>query len=294
MKSVSFINFESKSPDWYKNMSQIPYQEKDEKNLLNTKRIRDEEIFLTHNVLEFYKSKVGKEIEEFMSMFQEKNILKENEISFENDERYFIKKIKEEKSILRAFYPDYYLFTKVKEDLLKDYLKGIDFSIQTRSEERLPDFLQKHYIRVNFKRTFMNRYLLIALNKLLKEAGFITFFTKFPQSFAINVAKDKCKIIMNMRLKDIFRTKELYEDIDNTNFKHNSDLVDEIEKEGNLELNMILSRKLRGLFEEYVNSEEFAKELNRLKYEKKKDEYYIKKYVYLAKSFVEFCMNSEE
>ena len=294
MKSVSFINFESKSTDWYKNMSQIPYQEKDEKNLLNIKRIRDEEIFLTHNVLEFYKSKAEKEIEEFMSMFQEKNILKEDEISFENDERYFIKKIKEEKSILRAFYPDYYLFTKVKEDLLKDYLKGIDFSIQTRSEERLPDFLQKHYIRVNFKRTFMNRYLLIALNKLLKEAGFITFFTKFPQSFAINVAKDKCKIIMNMRLKDIFRTKELYEDIDNTNFKHNSDLVDEIEKEGNLELNMILSRKLRGLFEEYVNSEEFAKELNRLKYEKKKDEYYIKKYVYLAKSFVEFCMNSEE
>ena len=294
MKSVSFINFESKSPDWYKNMSQIPYQEKDEKNLLNIKRIRDEEIFLTHNVLEFYKSKAEKEIEEFMSMFQEKNILKEDEISFENDERYFIKKIKEEKSILRAFYPDYYLFTKVKEDLLKDYLKGIDFSIQTRSEERLPDFLQKHYIRVNFKRTFMNRYLLIALNKLLKEAGFVTFFTKFPQSFAINVAKDKCKIIMNMRLKDIFRTKELYEDIDNTNFKHNSDLVDEIEKEGNLELNMILSRKLRGLFEEYVNSEEFAKELNRLKYEKKKDEYYIKKYVYLAKSFVEFCMNSEE
>ena len=101
---------------------------------------------------------------------------------------------------------------------------------------------------------------------------------------------------MNMRLKEIFRARELYEGIDNTNFEHNLVVVDEIEKEGNAELNMILNRKLRCLFEEYIDSEEFGKvELNRLKKsKKKKDEYYLKKYVFLAKQLIEFCMSDDE
>ena len=216
--------------------------------------------------------------------------------SCEDGPRNLNKKIKEEKSLFKVFYPELYLFTKATEDLLKDYLKGVDFSIKTRSEERLPNYLQKHYIRVNIKRTFMNTYLLIALNKLLEEAGFNVFFEKFPQSFANNVTKEKCKILMNMRLKEIFRARDLYEDIDNTNFEHNLKIVDEIEKEGNPELNMILNRKLRCLFEEYVDSEEFGiVELNRLKKSKvEKDEYYLKKYVFLAKHFIEFCMSDDE
>ena len=96
-----------------------------------------------------------------------------------------------------------------------------------------------------------------------------------------------------MRLKEIFKAKELYEDTDNSNYLHNLKIVDEIEKKGNPELNMILNRKLCCLFKEYINSEEFGKiELNRLK--KKKDEYYIKKYVYLAKEFIEFIFSTEK
>ena len=290
-----FINFEPKLTDRYKIISPIPYPEKCKKKLLTKKRIRDKEFVLVNMEKEFYKSKaeeVNKAFKSIFPMFQEKNILEE-EISFEDDERYFIKKIKEEKSLLRAFYPDYYLFTKTKEDLIKDYLKGIDFSIKTRSEERLPNFLQKHYIRVNLKRTFMNRYLINALNKLLKEAGFKIYFTKFPQNLANNMTKKKCKILMNMRLKDIFEAKELYEGNYNKNYNHNSKLVYEIEKKGKPELIMILNRKLRNLFEEYLNSEEFGKiELNRLKSSNiRLDEYYIKKYVYLAKFFIGFCEN---
>ena len=58
---------------------------------------------------------------------------------------------------------------------------------------------------------------------------------------------------------------------------------------------MIINRKFRCLFEEYINSEEFGNvELTRLKFEKKKDDYYLKKYVYLAKHFIEFCMTDRE
>ena len=298
MTHYFFINFDTKSNDLYKNISRIPYPAKVGKKFLTKKRCRDEEFFLTHLEKDFYKSKTEEVNEAFKSifpMFPQKNILEEEEISFEDDERYFIKKIKEEKSLLKAFYPDYYLFAKAKEDLLKDYLKGIDFSIITRSEERLPNFLQKYYIRVNIKRTFMNTYLLTGLNQLLKDAGFITYFEKFPQSFANNVTIDKCKILMDMRLKEIFRAKELYKNICKKNYEHNVKIVDEIEKRGNPELNIILNRKFYCLFEEYINSEEFGKvELNRLKMEKKKNEYYLKKYVYLAKQFIEFCMTDRE
>ena len=141
----------------------------------------------------------------------------------------------------------------------------------------------------------MNKYLINALNKLLKEAGFFIYFTKFPQKLANNMTKEKCKILMNMRLKEIFRAKELYEDIDNANYKHNLRIVEEIEKRGNPELNMILNRKFRCLLEEYLNSEEFGKiELFRLKKLKnKKDEYYLKKYIYLAQHFIEFCFQKK-
>ena len=159
--------------------------------------------------------------------------------------------------------------------------------------KRLPNFKQKHYIRVNIKRIFMNRYLLKSFNAKLKKNGFYVYFEKFPQRLAINVSKDLNKTLMNMRLKEIFRAKELYEDRDKLKYQHNLKIVEEIEKKGNPELNMILNRKLCCLFEEYLNSEEFGKiELNRLKRAKITDkDYYIKKYVYLATNFNKFCQN---
>jgi len=159
--------------------------------------------------------------------------------------------------------------------------------------KRLPNFKQKHYIRVNIKRIFMNRYLLKSFNAKLKKNGFYVYFEKFPQRLAINVSKDLNKTLMNMRLKEIFRAKELYEDRDKLKYQHNLKIVEEIEKKGNPELNMILNRKLCCLFEEYLNSEEFGKiELNRLKRAKITDkDYYIKKYVYLATNFNKFFQN---
>ena len=190
-------------------------------------------------------------------------------------------------------FPENHLFTEAKQDLLKPYLRGNDFSLHIWSTQGLPKFNQNYYIRVKIKRTFMNKYLINALNKLLKEAGFKIYLEKFSQSFANNINKEKCKILMDMRLKEIFRTKEIYGDIDNNNYKHNLKIVNEIEKKGNPELNMIFNRKLCCLFEEYLNSEEFGIiELNKLKNEK--DDYYIGKYVYLAKHFIEFLFSSEK
>ena len=218
-------------------------------------------------------------------------LLSEDEIIFENDERYFIKNSKKESGLFKVINPKIALFKKAKENSLQAYLTGIDFSKKIRSSEKLPNFKQKHYIRVSIKRNFMNNYLLIALDKKLEEAGFNISFEKFPQSIVVNVAKDFNNNLMNMKLKDIFKNEDLYNIEDRTNFELNLKIVDKIEKEGNPELNMILNRKFRCLFEEYLNSEEFGiDEINRLKNSKvEKDEYYIEKYIFLAQHFIEFC-----
>ena len=299
----AYISFEidSKSTDFDIDTNEISYPKKDQKNFLSKKRFQKKEEDpnqMSKNVEELIKEKLSNSFEidqvteSFMANFQmvqENDFSSDDEISFESNECYFIKKINEEKSLLKAYYPGYYLFTKAKEDLLKDYLKGSDYSKIIRSPKRLPNFKQKHYIRVNIKRTFMNLYLLEALNKKLKKAGFITPFSKFPQSFVINVAIDVNKILMNMTLKEIFTNEELYKD--RKNFEHNKAIVEDIVNKGNPELNMILNRKFCCLFEEYLNSEEFGiDEINRLKNtENKNDDYYIEKYVYLAKHFIEFC-----
>ena len=299
----AYISFEidSKSTDFDIDTNEISYPKKDQKNFLSKKRFQKKEEDpnqMSKNFEDLIKEKllnsfgIDQVTESFMANFQmvqENDFSSDDEISFESNECYFIKKINEEKSLLKAYYPGYYLFTKAKEDLLKDYLKGLDFSKIIRSSERLPNFKQKHYIRVNIKRTFMNLYLLEALNKKLKKAGFITPFSKFPQSFVINVAIDVNKILMNMTLKEIFTNEELYKD--RKNFEHNKTIVEDIVNKGNPELNMILNRKFCCLFEEYLNSEEFGiDEINKLKNtENKNEDYYIEKYVYLAKHFIEFC-----
>jgi hypothetical protein len=229
---------------------------------------------------------------EIFPMFQESNISGQIEENSERDEsRFFMDHVLEERSLLETYYPDYYLFTKLDLKVFEPNIEGFGFAVKKRSSFRLPNRRQKHYIRVNIKRTFMNRYLLNALNKKLRKAGFNTVFLKFPQSLANNVAKDFNKILLNMRLKEIFRAKDLYRDINKTNYKHNLKLVEQIEERGNPELNMILNVKFRVLFEEYVNSEEFRiAEIKRIKKSKlKNDAYYEKKYIYLAKQFIKFC-----
>ena len=224
-------------------------------------------------------------------MFNEFSFSSEDEKSFENDERYFIKDVKKEKPLFNKTKIKTALFTKSKEDFLKKHLTGIDFSKKIRSSKTLRNYMQKHYIRVSIKRTFMNTYLEKALNKKLEEAGFNAFFEKFPQNIASNVAKDFNRNLMNMRLKDIFKTEELYNVKDRTNFECNLRIVEKKEKEGNPELNVILNRKMSCLFEGYLNSEEFGiDEINRLKNSKvEKDEYFIEKYIFLAQHFIEFC-----
>ena len=283
MSTSISLEFEHDSSDIDFNTFQICYHEKTKKKLLGNKIHRDEE--------QSYEFQMKDEFEINFPSYENFNIVSEDEKSSENENLYFINKNKKEKNIFEVIYPEIHLFKKADEDLLKEYLQGVDFSKRKRTPERLPDYKQKYYIRVNIFKTFMNRYLITALNKKLKKAGFISLFRKFPQNMVKKVAKGKNKILMNMRLKEIFKKEEFYVDKDRKNFEHNLDIADKIEHDRNPELIVFLNRKLFCLFEEYINSEEFGvDEINRLKKSKRiKDEYYNKKYIFLANHFLEFC-----
>ena len=143
------------------------------------------------------------------------------------------------------------------------------------------------------KRRFFNTYLKNALNAKLKKAGYNLFFEYFPQCLAGNVIKNQEKTLLNMKLRQFFEKKELYNQNNLTNYFHNLKVMEQIIKDKNLEMETIFEKKYADLFKEYLNSKEFKiKEINRLKNmvkKQKKDDYYIEKYKYLANHFIEFC-----
>ena len=92
-----------------------------------------------------------------------------------------------------------------------------------------------------------------------------------------------------MKLLQIFENKDLYDEKNLNNYYHNLKVIEQLKLEENPELNIILNKKYKDLFDEYINSDEFKiKEINRLK-ETNKDDNYIAKYIYLSKNFIGFC-----
>lgn len=146
-------------------------------------------------------------------------------------------------------------------------------------------------IRKKIKRGFLNSALYNKLNKKLKEIGSKLFLEKFPQKFACGVVKKTNKLILNMKLEEIFEMKELYNEKELKNYYHNLKVVKNKEIQENEEFKKILNKKYHELFEEYINSDEFIiDEINRLK-KNKMHNTYIEKYIYLAENFIEFFSN---
>ena len=102
---------------------------------------------------------------------------------------------------------------------------------------------------------------------------------------------------MNMTLKEIISNKDLYNFKNENekgfkNYKNNSEIVKSEEIKNYEELQNILNKTFRQLYEDYINSDEFkVDEINRLKYKKKEDSNYIEKYKIIAETFINFVLN---
>ena len=195
--------------------------------------------------------------------------------------------------IFDVIYPGKYsVFTRIENDL--SYLLKEEEMLCQRKRYNIRRKRRENNdnIRKKIKRGFFNKGLIHKLNMILKNQNINSYFEIFQQHFVGNVTKRTNNQLMNMTLEEIFEKKELYQESDLKSYKHNFNLVKSIEIQENKELKNILNKKLYLIFEEYINSKEFLiDEINRLK-NKKMDNEYIKRYIYLTKHFIEFAFDN--
>ena len=202
----------------------------------------------------------------------------------------FLIEDKDKKTIFKVIYPEKVsIFKNSKQEKIDNLLSKCDLKKRIKSVKKLKRYECKDNIRKTIKRRFLNTYLKNGLNDKIKKAGYNLFFEYYPQKLVSQISREKDKQILEMKLLQIFENKDLYDEKNLNNYYHNLKVIEQLKLEENPELNIILNKKYKDLFDEYINSDEFKiKEINRLK-ETKKDDNYIAKYIYLSKNFIEFC-----
>ena len=177
------------------------------------------------------------------------------------------------------------IFSKLENDSSTDdgiFLERKRYSIKRRRREN------KDNIRKKIKRGFLNNALINKINTIIKSNRGKLCFKRFQQHFVSDVAKKSNKVLLNMTLKEIFEKKEIYDTKELKFYYHNLKLIQSEEILENEELKNILSKKYCELYDEYLNSKEFMHdEIKRLKNNKMEDSY-IKRYIYLARNFINF------
>ena len=202
----------------------------------------------------------------------------------------FLIEDKDKKTIFKVIYPEKVsIFKNSKQEKIDNLLSKCDLKKRIKSVKKLKRYECKDNIRKTIKRRFLNTYLKNGLNDKIKKAGYNLFFEYYPQKLVSQISREKDKQILEMKLLQIFENKDLYDEKNLNNYYHNLKVIEQLKLEENPELNIILNKKYKDLFDEYINSDEFRiKEINRLK-ETNKDDNYIAKYIYLSKNFIEFC-----
>jgi len=161
-----------------------------------------------------------------------------------------------------------------------------NFIKKKRSKKRQNRYTYKDLIQQKIKRNFFNGYLVIKLNKVLKTIKSGLLFKKFPKRFTNNVSKNDNKRILLMTLGEIIKDKNLYKN-DLKIYEHNLKVMNEL-KEEKSKINEILDTKnYYETYEDYLNSDEYKINIEKIKQKYKGKNEYIKKYICLSKHFLE-------
>ena len=75
-------------------------------------------------------------------------------------------------------------------------------------------------------------------------------------------------------------------------YEYNLKILENEDVKNNEEFKKILDKKISELYEEYMNSDKFKKEINRLKNAKKENDEYINTYIYLARNLLKFFFSN--
>ena len=132
----------------------------------------------------------------------------------------------------------------------------------------------------------------VELNEILIKSGCKNFFDFFPNSFVSDTKIERVKPILNMTLNEIFMEENLYKfksKDEERKFNDNFGLVNSEEIKNNEKIQNILNKTFRQFYEDYINSDKFnVDEINRLKKDEKINNYYIERYIIVAKNLISF------
>ena len=145
-------------------------------------------------------------------------------------------------------------------------------------------------IRKKIKRNFFNKILVKKMNKELKKDGSRKYFALFPSEIAADVTRERNKKLLNMTLRQVITNSELYKSKSYNNFIHNINVLESLNDSKNNILENLLNSKYSELFAQYLKSDSFENDVNKLK-QKEEKEIYIERYEYLSKTWLEFFSN---
>ena len=196
----------------------------------------------------------------------------------------------ERKKIILPIYPKRVtIFTKAENKF--EFIKinsAKEFINKKRRRNKEDD------IRRMIGRRFFNDVLLNLINAILKNAGCKNIFEKFQQDMIYYLVKKYNKNVLDMSLEDIFTKKELYNEYNLEKYNHNLKLINKIKSDEfidireSTQIDRILNMRYYDLFKEYLASNEFIEEINRLKSNNKKfDNFYIEQYIYYNYHFID-------
>jgi hypothetical protein len=270
-KNRSFTGDGNKNDDEKKNEANNFSNEIDKQNKFRVYSLNDFNIFHP-----------GGNVEYFMKIKEELNEEINNQLTEDNKSNKF-KILKEKKKKQRK---------KVKEK---------------KKRREKPDDIRKK-IKSRFLKAIKNR-----MNQMLKSAKSKEFFDFLPQCFICNISKHANKSIINMKFKDLMsqkffkdsnEEKDFIKEIfmqkktnpDKKKYDNNVKTLKYLDKNNEIcrksNFNVIGNMTVKELFKEYLKSEEFEKEVEKLK-DEQNDDKYIKDYILKAYGFIRYFSKDE-
>ena len=172
---------------------------------------------------------------------------------------------------------------------------------EKKKRKEKPDDVRKK-IKSRFFKTTKNR-----INQMLKSAKSKEFFDFLPQCFICNISKEKNKYILDMTFKELISQRFFEDKIKNDDnnkiflqkkrnpdkkkYDKNIKTLKYLEKNNEIckksNFNVIGNMTFKQIFNEYLKSDEFEREIEKLR-EEQNSEKYIKDYIIKAYNFIRY------
>ena len=169
---------------------------------------------------------------------------------------------------------------------------------QKKSHKKKKNLKKRKENSDNIRKKVKSRFLKVlknTINQKLKLAGSKELFNFLPQIFISNISRDKNREVLDLTYKEVvsknFCENEKANESDMKKYKHNLKVLEYLEKNKEIaeksNYNVFKNMKFYQIFNEYLRSKEFEKEIASLKIQKENDKY-IRNYIIKAGSFIEF------